>query len=384
MSAVPGFGSVSSPYTRALKRLLDATTGERLVVYATFLQKTCVKDGLCERRKIKYIWLISKVNRVLGGRNNGPLSQDDVDAFFIWLQTAQYSEETKKDNWNLFRKFARSVNPKLDFREYKLRVGKKRKLPEEILTDDEVRQIKAVPNSVRNKALIGLLYETGCRTGELTNLRIKDILFDAYGAVIRLNGKTGMRRVRIVESVPVLALYLQEHRFHDSLDAYMFYRIDKNVNKQMSYTAICKIVKDASRRCGLQKRVYPYLFRHSRATHLAKHLTEQELKIYFGWVGDSKMAGTYVHLSGKDVEDKILQINGITPINTTGNSMLKTKHCVRCTMTNDSAATYCSRCGMVLDEKEAFKTKDVNPDAEFQTFLKEMYERWKDARKTFI
>ncbi len=48
------------------------------------------------------------------------------------------------------------------------------------------------------------------------------------------------------------------------------------------------------------------MFRHSRLTHLAKILTEQELKVFAGWVQSSKMAGTYVRLSARDTDEAIL------------------------------------------------------------------------------
>jgi len=43
----------------------------------------------------------------------------------------------------------------------------------------------------RDKAFISLLYESGCRIGELLNLKIKNVEFDANGAVLIVNVKTG-------------------------------------------------------------------------------------------------------------------------------------------------------------------------------------------------
>jgi site-specific recombinase XerD len=59
------------------------------------------------------------------------------------------------------------------------------------------------------------------------------------------------------------------------------------------------------------KNVYPHLFRHSRATHLADKLTEAQMKIYFGWSGRSDVPSVYVHLSGRDVEEAILKLHGV-------------------------------------------------------------------------
>lgn len=202
-------------------------------------------------------------------------------------------------------------NPELDLTQYKLKTKKKRKLPGDILTEEEILRLIKFAKYARNKALISLLYESGCRIGELLNLRIKDISFDDYGAVIIVNGKTGMRRIRLINSIPLLAQYMEEHKFNDDLDAPLFYRMDKPAKVKLTEKGVNKISKDCAKEAGIKKRIYPYILRHSRATHLAKHLTEQELKIYFGWTGDSRMASVYVHLSGKDIENKILEINGI-------------------------------------------------------------------------
>jgi len=63
----------------------------------------------------------------------------------------------------------------------------------------------------RDRALVHVLYESGARSGELLNMKIGDVEFDQYGAVIRVCGKTGPRRLRLIESVPDLQLWLSMH-----------------------------------------------------------------------------------------------------------------------------------------------------------------------------
>ena len=83
------------------------------------------------------------------------------------------------------------------------------KLPEDLLTEDEVLRLVQTAGNVRDKAFILILYESGCRIGELLTLRIKNIGFDQYGGILRVNGKTGDRRVRIISSAPHLASWMQ-------------------------------------------------------------------------------------------------------------------------------------------------------------------------------
>lgn len=37
-------------------------------------------------------------------------------------------------------------------------------------------------------------------------------------------------------------------------------------------------LKILAKKAGITKRIYPHLFRHTRATHLAEHLTDSQLK----------------------------------------------------------------------------------------------------------
>jgi len=248
----------------------------------------------------------------------------------------------------MFRKLSKWLNPSIDLKVYRLRIKKKRKLPEDILSPEEVLRLLECADSLRYRAIISTIYESGCRVGELLGIRVKDLFFDDYGAVIMVDGKTGMRRIRLVSSVPLLAQYLQDHRFRDDSLAPLFYRIDKRCKTVLSETAVNKMLKDTALRAGIKKRVYPHLFRHSRATHLAKYLTEQELKVFFGWAGDSKMACVYVHLSGRDIEAKILEINGLRSREQPTESLFRPKECPRCRQTNSPEAKYCNQCGATL------------------------------------
>ena len=92
---------------------------------------------------------------------------------------------------------------------------------------------------------------------------------------------------------------------------------------------------------GTHTRVHPHLFRHSRATELAKHLTEQQMKVYLGWTQSSKMAGVYVHLSGADMDNAILEMNGIKQ---SENHAEESIRCQSCGHVNASMSKICGQC----------------------------------------
>ena len=122
-------------------------------------------------------------------------------------------------------------------------------------------------------------------------------------------GKTGMRRVRIISSVPQLSIWMDAHPRGNDPDAPLW--INFQNGGHLMYRSCLTMLSKVVNRSGIKKRVYPHLFRHSRATHLSKHLTESQLKQHLGWIQASKMASIYVHLSGRDVDDALLRLQGI-------------------------------------------------------------------------
>jgi len=112
------------------------------------------------------------------------------------------------------------------------------------------------------------------------------------------------------------------------------------------------------RKAGIKKRCNPHMFRHSRATFLADHLTEFQMNQYFGWIQGSKMPSTYVHMSGSRIDASILALNGISNPETKKESTMKPKICPRCDTINVSEAKFCIRCAGILDLKTACELEE--------------------------
>ena len=110
------------------------------------------------------------------------------------------------------------------------------------------------------------------------------------------------------------------------------------------------MIKTLARKVGIRKRIHPHLFRHSRATSLAGKLTEAQMKEYFGWVQGSDMAATYVHLSGRDVDNALLKLHGLAKSEEEQEDRMKVRSCQRCKEYNSPIAKFCIKCGLPLDE----------------------------------
>ncbi|MHA1333088.1 MAG: hypothetical protein ACTSPL_03325 [Candidatus Odinarchaeia archaeon] len=124
---------------------------------------------------------------------------------------------------------------------------------------------------------------------------------------------------------------------------------------RLSYTSLSKILKKTAWKAGVKKRVYPHKFRHSKLTELAKDLTEFQLVQFAGWVQDTRMAVTYVYLSGRDLDAATLEKYGLTDGKNDEENKVRHRVCPRCEVINDFEAKFCIRCGLALDIKEAYK-----------------------------
>lgn len=209
-------------------------------------------------------------------------------------------------------------------------------MPDDLLNEAECTAMVNMAGSLQDKAALSLLSEAGIRVGELLNLKIKDIDFNGNIVHARLSGKTGVRILPIVKSVPYLVAWLNQHPHRQERQSPLF--AFEN-GKTMTYEALCKRIRTVAQQAGIKKKVNPHAFRHSAATRMAKQHSEQVLKNYFGWSRGSNMCSVYIHLSGKDLDAAILKPGEGTP----GNA------CVRCGTALLPEDAMCRQCGLPKD-----------------------------------
>lgn len=76
------------------------------------------------------------------------------------------------------------------------------------------------------------------------------------------------------------------------------------------------------------------------------------------------MAATYVHLSGRDVDDALLAVYGKKKIdNKNKESELSLLDCPRCKETNEYSNIFCKKCGWVLDKDASVKLEAKKKEA---------------------
>ena len=335
---------------RVLKGL-DGVNGGHIKRFAEVLRA----EGVSAGRIYKYVVSLSRLSRVLGGKDFVLWSRGDVERVCVWLERQPFSPWTRQNYRVVLKRFFRWLRGGDDYpAEVKwIRTGLKAKdelLPDQLLTEEDVKRLVDAAEHIRDKAFIITLYESGGRVGELAAMKIGDVEFLERYATIVLRGKTGMRRIPIVAAMPYLLNWIENHPLKGRLDAPLWVAVGNiNHGKRLSYGALAKILRVAAEKAKLKKHVHPHLLRHSRATFMAKRLTEAQMNVYFGWKQASRMPATYIHLSGRDVNEAVLGVYGLREPDKTDEVKLKPKECPRCRWLNMVNAQYCSRCGLILD-----------------------------------
>lgn len=150
-----------------------------------------------------------------------------------------------------------------------------RKIPE-ALTFDEATRLLNQPNgndakSIRDKAMLELLYATGIRVSELISLNLEDI--NKQHAYLQCIGQAS--RERIIP-IPDSALQHLENYLHKARETLIRKSLDEKAlfvnthGKRMTRQGFWKIIKYYKETAEIDKDVTPQTLRHSFAVHLVE------------------------------------------------------------------------------------------------------------------
>lgn len=179
------------------------------------------------------------------------------------------------------------------------------KLPE-VLSEEEVDKLLDInlvdKYSYRNKAMLELLYATGMRASELTNLKLNNIDLDS--CIVRIMGKGSKERIVPINDTTIkyLNIYINNYRKEILNKKDSEYLFISNALKPITRQGLFKIIKKECIRAGIKKNVYPHILRHSFATHLLNH--GANIRIIQELLGHEDITTTeiYTHLSNETIK----------------------------------------------------------------------------------
>jgi integrase/recombinase XerD len=149
-----------------------------------------------------------------------------------------------------------------------------RRLPKAISVDDVERLLHAAGSgdtalSLRDRALLELLYGTGARISEAVGLDVDEL--DLDGGTVKLSGKGGKQRVVPVGSYARQAVSAYLTRARPALaaagrgtPAVFLNARGGRLSRQSAWT----VLRTCAEKAGLRVDVSPHVLRHSFATHL--------------------------------------------------------------------------------------------------------------------
>lgn len=299
-----GIYNLATNYERQIEKLFDGQPEENVRAYTDFLKRAKF-EGISISRRGNYLLALRALKEVLGERPVSSVGKDDVQAFLDKISVR--SQATQKIRFYCLKKFLKFLGKVELLSDLKPpREGDVKVKASDLLTREELEGMMQACPTVRGKAFLMMLYESGARIGELLNLRVSDVLFDPNGALVEINGKTGRRRIRLVESAQLLSEWFKELKATRPKAAYVWAGLSDDMPSR--YPATAKFIKETAKLAGLRKRIYPHIFRHSRASELAQKLREPQLRAFMGWAGASDMPRIYIHLSAHDMDRAILEL----------------------------------------------------------------------------
>ena len=149
---------------------------------------------------------------------------------------------------------------------------------------------------LERRLLVEMFYSTGCRVGEMVNIKISDIDFSTK--TIKVMGKGS--KERIVYYGDYASKYLEDYLKNKDRKGYLFTnkRGEKLTIEEVEY-----IVRDIMKHISIKTHVTPHTLRHTFATHLLNNgadiRTVQEL------LGHANLSttGIYTHVSSDRLKD---------------------------------------------------------------------------------
>src|SRR3989344_2290272 len=173
----------------------------------------CFTEGLTKAR----VWRLIGILKLVALRTGIEFETAKKEELMKFVQKVQLNEKysvwTKQVYKVVLKKFYKWL--KGDNKTYPEEVSwittnikrSQMRLPSEegLLTEDEIKRLVSCTDTPRDKAMVSVLYESGCRIGEIMSCRLNSITFDEYGCSLVVMGKTGSRKVRLIASTPYLA-----------------------------------------------------------------------------------------------------------------------------------------------------------------------------------
>tara|TARA_R110002126_G_scaffold248130_1_gene391044 strand:+ start:113 stop:1012 length:900 start_codon:yes stop_codon:yes gene_type:complete len=158
-----------------------------------------------------------------------------------------------------------------------------------ILNRHELKELFAVPQLLKQRIVLALIYSAGLRGQEVINLKISDVDFERMTIHIR---QTKYKKDRIIPLSPTMSIGLK--KYLKAENPYLWLFNGKEASGKYSVRGLSWIMRENLKKTSISKEVNLHSLRHSYATHLLEEglniVTLKEL------LGHSEITTTMIYL----------------------------------------------------------------------------------------
>ena len=217
----------------------------------------------------------------------------------------------------------------------------------DLYTPEEFMLIMGALRNPRDKAMIHVLWESGMRAGEVLSMTIENLDFKENECIVTVSGKTGTGRFPLLESVPALKIYLNNHPVGKGA----LWVNERGTCAPLGYKTLYIIVSRALKRAGIvgKKRIV-HTFRHSRLTIWGNdsNITDAQRKQLARLSPNSTVLNNYTHLTDSDAFDALRKGRGQIPRDNGSVLTPNIISCPGCETVNPPDANICTECNTPL------------------------------------
>ena len=142
------------------------------------------------------------------------------------------------------------------------------------LTEEEIIMLLDFPeHDLKTKMLLELIYATGIRVGELTQLTIADL--DVENQLITIPRSTRSKE-RVIPFNQLLAEYIKEQIQNENLQTESKLFLNR-IGKAVSEREVFRLIREAAKAAGLKTRVSPSILRNSFLKHMKQNGAHETL-----------------------------------------------------------------------------------------------------------
>lgn len=201
-----------------------------------------------------------------------------IKLFFTWLQNEEF----------IIKNPCASIKP-----------AKEPKRMRKPLTEEQVEILRDCMLTRREKAILEFFLSTGCRLSEALNVKIKELDFNNKTLLVIGKGNKE-RKVYFTERCKrALLNYLKDRK--DNCE-YLFIT-DRKPYRKLSTRGMEVIVNKMQQKSGLDRNIYPHIFRHTFATHaLRSGMKPEVIQQILGHEDVGITLKVYAKLAESDVE----------------------------------------------------------------------------------